>query len=152
MEKYEIIQLVLVKLSAETSDENVLVFKTLLGGPSKKRDLSNTFKEKGYTPFKIHSIFDSLNKKDIIKWEVVKGIAMVMLTKTAKKAFILEYTSVAGEEYGERLQDFLESTEESIEEFLSRISEKGRSFSEKMRRKTSQVLRKMASGLDDKKK
>jgi hypothetical protein len=133
----EIIKLTLEKLKCETSSENIFVFKTLLGGQYKKNDISNVLIETGKTISEIHGIFDSLNKKDVIKWVVIKGIAMVMLTKTAKKEFLIVYASITGE---------------SIEEFFSDTLQKGRSFSQNMRRKASQALRKIASGLDDKEK
>jgi hypothetical protein len=149
----EIIAKTLSNLNITPSAENLFIFETLLdnllkGKKVKRITLINLLKEKEITDLQIKNILDSLNKSNVIKWEVIKGVSIVKLTKEAKAAFAVAYVSITGKECGKNLEDVLALGEEAINDFLDTITKEGKQWGKRLKKNLSKTFREMASKLE----
>ena len=102
-----------------------------------KNLLLNTSEE--FTRDKIKGALQSLNGKEIIKWEVIKGTAWVNLTPVAR----IEYLRL---KFGDRATEFINESKSALEDLSGVLIKEG----SKLKRKTLKCAAKTLSSLADK--
>jgi hypothetical protein len=127
MKTNQIVEIVLNGLNVDPTEEKIFVLVTLIKEKEIKRSkLIKLLVERGLYNHQAVNLLQSLNKKDVVKWTIVSGVAFVKLTEKAKKEILAVEVESLKQELGEEFEKKISHFEKGFEEFVSSVKKEGK--------------------------